>query len=139
MTHRTAGRWRRVFLCQTLGLLAGAFAVGACGDDGGSNGTLQCAPNTGNSTISGSLSVAYSASLVGSGTVTSITYATDAGDVVVNNPALPWQTSLVLVTSPAAIRAAGTVTTGTITIGYNAVGAPDRAEQDTATCSQTNQ
>jgi len=127
-------------LGQTLGLLAGAFTVGACGDDGGgNNNTLQCGPNTGNSTISGSLSVAYSASLAGSGTVTSITYATDAGDVVVNNPALPWQTSLVLVTSPAAIRAAGTVTTGTITIGYNAVGAPDRAEQDTATCSQTNQ
>jgi len=139
MTHRTAGRWRRVLLGQALGLVAGALTVGACGDDGGSNGTLQCAPNTGNSTISGSLSVAYSASLVGSGTVTSITYATDAGDVVVNNPALPWQTSLVLVTSPAAIRAAGTVTTGTITIGYNAVGAPDRAEQDTATCTQTNQ
>ena len=140
MTHRTAGRWRRVLLGQTLGLLAGAFTVGACGDDGGgNNNTLQCGPNTGNSTISGSLSVAYSASLAGSGTVNTITYTTDAGDQTVTNPTLPWQASVTLATLPAAIRATGSVTTGTITIGYNAVGAPDRAEQDTATCTQTNQ
>ena len=124
---------------QALGLLAGAFAVGACGDDGGSSGTLQCGPNTGNSTISGSLSVAYSASLAGSGAVNTITYTTDAGDQTVTNPALPWQASVTLATLPAAIRATGSVTTGTITIGYNAVGAPNRAEQDTATCTQTNQ
>ncbi len=83
--------------------------------------------------------MAYSASLTGSGTVTSITYATDAGNVVVNNPTLPWQVSVLNVTSPASISAAGSVTTGTITIGFNAVGAPNRAEQDEATCSQTNQ
>ena len=140
MTRTLKTRRTRLLVTAALTLCTAALTLSACGDDSsGNNNTLQCGPNTGNSSISGNITVTYSASLAGSGTVTSVTYATDGGDVVVNNPALPWQISVVNATSPAAIRAAGSVTTGTITIGYNAVGAPDRAEQDTATCAQINQ
>jgi hypothetical protein len=138
MTHFLKNRKRYLLRLATL-LGAAVFALSACGDDNSGPNTLTCGPNTGNSSISGSITVAYSASLTGSGTVTSITYATDAGDVVVNNPTLPWQESVLNVTSPAAIRATGSVTTGMITIGYNATGAGNRLEQDTATCSQINQ
>jgi len=120
-------------------LCTAVLTLAACSDGGSNNNTLVCGPNTGNSSISGNITVGYSASLAGSGTVTSITYTTDAGDEVVNNPTLPWQANVTLVSRPAAIRATGSVTTGTITIGYNAVGAPNRAEQNTATCAQTNQ
>ena len=129
-------RHRRVLVSTAMALCAGAFVVSACGDSE-SIATLRCGPSTAPSEISGDITVTYSASLEGTGLVNSITYVTDAGPIVVNNPILPWQTTLLLVTSPAAIRAAGSVTTGTITVGYDAVGAPDRAEQDSATCSQT--
>ena len=53
-----------------------------------------------------------------------------------NSPTLPFQANVTLATLPARIRASGSVTTGTITIGYAATGSPDRAEQDSQTCSQ---
>ena len=136
MTPVLGGRGRRAFLGTAMALCSGAFVVSACGDSD-SIATLRCGPSIGPSTITGNINVTYSASLEGTGLVNSITYVTDAGPVVVNNPPLLWELTVLLVTSPAAIRAAGSVTTGTITVGYSAVGAPDRAEQDSATCSQT--
>lgn len=129
-------RRHRMLVGTVMALCSGAFVVSACGDDNGVP-TLRCGPSTAPSEIAGDITVTYSASLEGIGLVNSITYVTDTGPVVVNNPVLPWQHTILLVTSPAAIRAAGSVAIGTITVGYSAVGEPDRAEEDSATCSQT--
>jgi hypothetical protein len=122
-----------------LTLCAAALTLSACGDDSsGSDNTLPCGLDTGNSAIVNNLSVGYSATLSGAGTVSSITYTTDAGDEVVNNPTLPFQANVTLATLPARIRAEGSVTTGTLTIGYTATGSPNRLEQDSQTCEQNN-
>ncbi len=126
----------RTALHQALLLSVAVLTATACGG-GGTISTLTCGPSIGPSVISGDITVTYSASLTGTGAVTSVTYVTDTGPIVVNNPALPWQVVVVNATSPAAIRAAGRVTTGTITIGYSAVGAPARSEQNSAICEQT--
>jgi hypothetical protein len=138
MTSRADGCQRRMLTRKALAVGAAALVVSACGDGGGSNNTLPCGIDTGNSSIAGGLSVAYTASLSGAGSVTSITYTDNSGDVVVTNPTLPFQASVTLATLPARIRASGSVTTGAITIGYNATGAPARQEQDSQTCQQTN-
>lgn len=127
----------RAAIQQALLLCVAVLTATACGGDGGTINTLVCGPSIGPSVISGDITVTYSASLTGTGAVTSVTYVTDTGPVVVNNPTLPLQVTVVNATSPAAIRAAGRVTSGSITIGYSATGAPNRAEQDSATCEQT--
>jgi hypothetical protein len=130
-------RRARAAMRQAALLGVAVLTATACGGDGGTINTLVCSPSIGPSLISGDITVSYSASLTGTGAVTSVTYVTDTGPVVVNNPTLPLQVNVVNVTSPAAIRAAGRVTSGSITIGYSATGAPNRAEQDSATCEQT--
>lgn len=135
MIHEPGARRVRPFVTGALALCAVVFTLSACDDDNG-DGTLPCAIDTGNSEISGDITVSYSAALTGSGTVTSITYTDNSGDVVVNDPTLPFQANVTLATLPARIRATGSVTSGNITISYSATGAPDRAEQDSETCEQ---
>jgi len=125
MTRLPAVRRMRLLVTGALALCAMALTVSACSDDDDGDNTLPCGLDTGNSEISGDITVGYSAALTGAGTVTSITYTDNSGDVVVTNPTLP-----------ARIRAAGSVTSGSIVIGYSATGAPDRAEQDSQTCEQ---
>ena len=137
MAH-TIRRGRKAAILGGLATCALAFALSACSDDDNGGGSLTCGLDTGNSEINGTLSVAYSATLEGAGTVTSITYTTDTGPTTVNNPSMPFQANVTLATLPARIQASGSVTTGTITVQYSATGAPDRAEQDQASCSQTN-
>ena len=138
MTCTLETRRTRPLVACALVLFAAVFTLSACGDDNGGNGPLTCGLDTGNSDIAGSITVGYTASLTGAGSVTSITYTDNSGDVVVDNPTLPFQATVTLASLPARIRASGSVTTGTITVGYNATGAPDRLEQDTQTCSQSD-
>ncbi len=139
MTRTPGYRSSRWLVRGAITLCAAMFALSACGDDNdGGDGSLTCGLDTGNSAISNQISVGYSASLTGGGTVTSITYTDNSGDVVVNNPSLPFQANVTLTSAPARIRASGSVTTGTLTIGYVATGSPDRNEQDSVTCEQTN-
>jgi hypothetical protein len=139
MTRVPGARRMRLLVTGALTLCASAFILSACGDDSnGGDGPLQCGLDTGNSAIFNNITVGYSATLSGAGTVTSITYTDNGGDVVVDNPTLPFQANVTLATLPARIRASGSVTTGTITIGYTATGSPDRLEQDSQTCEQTN-
>lgn len=138
MAGKTWSGKKEAALLSALATCAIAFMLAACSDDGGGNQPLTCGLDTGNSEISGALTVGYSATLSGAGTVTSITYTTDAGPTTVENPAMPFQANVTLATLPARIQASGSVTTGTITVQYNATGAPARAEQDQASCSQTD-
>ena len=136
MIRVPAVRGMRLLVTGALALCAMALTVSACSDDDNGDNTLPCGLDTGNSEISGDITVGYSAALTGAGTVTSITYTDNSGDVVVTNPTLPYQANVTLSTLPARIRAAGSVTSGSIVIGYSATGAPDRAEQDSQTCDQ---
>lgn len=139
MTRVPRTRRTRLLVSGALALCAAAFVLSACGDDSSGGGdTLPCGLDTGNSAIFNNITVGYTATLSGAGTVESITYTDNSGDVVVTNPTMPFQANVTLSTLPARIRASGSVTTGTLTIGYTATGSPNRLEQDSQTCEQTN-
>lgn len=136
MIRVPGARLNRILLGGALALSAAVMTLSACGDDSGGNEPLECGLDTGESAISGDITVSYQVTLEGSGAVTSVTYTSDAGDQVVNNPSLPFSANITLATRTARIQATGSVTTGTITAQYAAVGAPDRAEQDQVVCAQ---
>lgn len=138
MTRAPLARRTRPLVVCALTLLTAALTLSACGDDNGGNSPLTCGLDTGNSSITNAISVGYTATLSGAGSVTSITYTDNSGDVVVDNPTLPFQANVTLTTLAARIRATGSVTTGTITISYNATGAPARQEQDSESCAQND-
>lgn len=126
---------RRFMLGGALALCALALTLSACSDDP-EEGPLACGLDTGESEISGDLTVSYQVTLSGSGSVSSVTYTAESGPVTVTNPTLPWSENITLTTRTARIEATGSVTTGTITAQYAAVGAPDRAEQDQVVCTR---
>jgi hypothetical protein len=88
------------------------------------------------SAISGSITVTYLVTLSGSSaTIASITYTAESGPVTVNNPTLPFQQNLTLLTAPAQLQLTGTVTDGTLTAEYSAVGSPNRADSKQVSCT----
>jgi hypothetical protein len=136
MTRVPGARLNRILLGGALALCGAVLTLSACGDDSGDNEPLDCGLDTGESVISGDLTVSYQVTLEGNGAVTSVTYTADAGPTTVANPSLPFSANITLDTRTARIEATGSVTTGTITAQYVAVGAPDREEQDQAICAQ---
>ena len=128
-------RRKRIFLGGALALCAAVLTVSACSDDDNGSGGTACTMDTGASDISGSLAVHYEASATGTGTLASITYATDAGNQVVVNPDLPWEVDVTLVTAHARVQAIGSVSSGSIEIQFQADGGEGNVEQEENTCS----
>jgi hypothetical protein len=126
---------RRRLLGGVLALCGALFTISACSNDDTGSDTTPCTMDTGASEISGNLAVHYEASATGNGTLSSVTYATDAGDQVVVNPSLPWEVDVTLATAHARLRAAGRLNNGVITIQYQADGGPGNVEQDETTCA----
>jgi hypothetical protein len=124
-----------MLLRAAMMLAAGGLTLAACDDDNGGSDTTPCNLDTGASSITGNLAVHYEASTTGNGTLSSITYATDAGDLVVTSPTLPWEIDVTLVTAPARVRAVGAVSNGSIEIQYQADGGPGNVQQGENTCS----
>lgn len=135
MSRAAGTRQRRLFMGGAIVLAPAAFTLGACSDDGGGSNTTPCNLDTGASSISGNLAVHYEASTTGNGTLSSITYTTDAGNVVVTTPTLPWEIDVTLATAQARIRAVGGVSSGSIEIQYQADGGPGNVEQGQNSCS----
>ena len=76
---------------------------------------LLAAPDSTNA----GLTVVYTATATGDGTVSSLSYATSAGMVTVNNPALPWAITIQVPSrTRLTMTAAGTVTNGSLNIDY---------------------
>jgi hypothetical protein len=121
-----------MLLGGAIAITTAVFTLGACSDDSGST---PCNLDTGASSISGDLTVHYEASTTGDGTLSSITYATDAANVVVTNPALPWNIDITLATAHARLQATGGVSSGSIEIQYSADGGPGNVEQGQNSCS----
>jgi len=70
-----------------------------------------------------SMTVVYTATQTGDGTISSLSYATSSGMVTVNSPSLPW--TLTVQAPPntkITMTATGTVTNGSITIDYLGTG-----------------
>lgn len=112
-----------------------AFAL-ACGDsnDGG-GGNNACDLATSTSTIGGQAT--YTASVTGNGAISSLVYATDGGNVTVNNPTLPYNQGVTLTTGRARISTTGTVSSGSITTAYSVTPAGGGAlESDSESCSR---
>jgi hypothetical protein len=124
---------RRTFLASALTLCTAAAVVSACSDD---PEVLPCAKDSGASSIAGGLTIHYQATTSGGGTWTGITYTTDAGDIVVNNPTFPWEIDVTNATAPARIQGVGSVTgSGSAIIEYSATGDGGRAESDEEGCN----
>ncbi len=126
-----------VLLVSGMLLCTAAGMISACSDSTGNSPTTKdCTLDTGMSTISGSITVTYLVTLSGSSaTIASITYAAEGGPVTVTNPTLPFQQNLTLLTAPAQLQLTGTVTDGTLTAEYSAVGSPNRSESKQVTCT----
>ena len=135
MTRRIRGSrsgYRRAFVGAALTLCSAAVVLSACSDD---PETIKCEQTAGPSTISGDLAIQYSASATVGGAISQITYTTDAGNVVVNNPTLPWEFAVTNVTAPAQISLVGTVTgSGSVLVEYDANGGVGRTETDDDGC-----
>ncbi len=133
---QAAGMSRRnLLLAGAMIFSAAVFTLSACSNDGDGSNTTPCNLDTGASSISGNLAVHYEASTTGNGTLSSITYATDAGNVVVTTPTLPWETDITLATAQARLRAVGDVSSGSIQIQYQADGGPGNVEQGENSCT----
>ena len=134
---------QRVVVKRTALLAAGsllcatAAMVSACSDTTANQPiTKDCSLDTGSSTESGSITVTYQVTVQdGTGTVTTLSYTADTGTVTVNNPTLPFQENLTLVTAPARLQLAGTIKGGTMVAEYSLVGSPNRSEQKQVTCT----
>ena len=121
------------------GLVAAAFLVAsACGDDddnGGNGGDTSCSVSAGPSSLLGS--VTYTATATGNGTLTQVRYTTDAGEIPVNSPTLPWSATVTNTTAFAAISGTGSTSNGgSVTVGFTVTPAGGgAAETDSQTCS----
>lgn len=106
--------WRATFAT----LASAAFlAAAACGDDNGGDGDdSACSVSVGPSDLVGS--VAYTASGTGNGTLTQIRYVTDEGELVDNNPTLPFSVTVENSTAKAEISGTGSASNGgSVTVG----------------------
>ena len=98
-------------------------------------------PSAGTSTPLGQwgLTIHYAATASDGGTWTGLVYTTDAGDVTVTSPALPWEIDVTNATAPARIQRVGSVTgSGGATISYSANGGEGRTESDEVGCNLNN-
>ena len=124
-----------------LGLIAvsSSFAFVACGDDddnGGNGGDTSCSVSAGPSSLLGS--VTYTATATGNGTLTQVRYTTDAGEIPVNSPTLPWSATVTNTTGFAAISGTGSASNGgSVTVGFTVTSAPGSNGQYTFQVSAT--
>ena len=99
--------------------LALAVALGAadgCEDMSGLSGGGNCDMDTGESSLLGTLTATYFASGTGDATMSSLSYTTDDGSRTINDPKLPFSTTVNLTTARARLRAKGTSGSGTLSI-----------------------
>ncbi len=69
------------------------------------------------------MTIIYTATQTGDGTLSSLSYATISGIVTVQNPSLPWTVTVpVLTSTDVAISATGTTKDGSLKISYDGVG-----------------
>ena len=125
----------RILTASALALCAAALTLSACSDDNNGGSTTPCNLDTGASDLSGNLAVHYEASTTGNGTLSSLTYATDAGNQVVVNPTLPWETDVTLTTARARLQAVGNVSSGSIVIEFQADAGEGNVEQEQNSCA----
>jgi hypothetical protein len=120
-------------------------AAGCGSSSTGPGGRTACSPplSIGPTTFSegapSTISVTYTASVTGDGTITSLTYVGGSGPVTINNPTLPFSVdTTVSLPTQAAMSASGYYTNGTVTIAYQAnVGGGD-IEQTNQVCGGNN-
>jgi hypothetical protein len=130
-TKKARAPWRAMAALTVLGAL---FMTAACSSDTSGGGGSACAVDTGPSTISGNISVTYTASVLGDGAITQLKYATDGGMTTINNPALPFTLGpLALTTAHAQISATGSATNGSVTVAFGVTGGG--TEQGSNTCA----
>ena len=117
-----------------LALVGGGFVASACSD---SDNPLDSACTIATDVSAGVGTVTYTASRTGNGTISSYTYNTDDGPVVVTDPTLPYSLTVTLATAHASAAAVGTASNGSITIGWQ-IASDVNPEQDAVTCAHGN-
>ena len=122
-------------------LLAAAGLVlvsGACSSSSGPSGRT-CDLVTTTSTLGNvDMSVSYSVTGTGDGTVSSVTYGTNAGPVVVHNPTLPWTNNQDLSGGvQASLSVLGHIDSGSLLAQYNAQ-AGGSSQSDMQSCAGSN-
>jgi len=66
------------------------------------------------------MTVTYTATATGDGSMASLTYATMSGNITIHNPQLPWSITVTALTSTnVSISATGTATNGSLEIKYD--------------------
>ena len=98
-----------------------ALAVAGCKKE--TKETVTCSLLANPDTITVGMTVVYTATATGDGTMSALSYATSSGMVTVNNPTLPWTlTILVPSNTKITMTATGTVTNGSLDIDYKGTG-----------------
>jgi hypothetical protein len=120
-----------LFLSVTIALV---LAV-ACSDSSGPD-TQTCTLTTPASSFGNlTIDVKYQAIGSGDGQLSSVTYATQTGNVTEQNPTLPWEKDLTLTGGvQAQISGNGTVKTGGLTVQYLADAGPGDVQQEQNSC-----
>ena len=123
-------RWRRG---SGLSLVA-ALALAAGCEEGSGLSNENCDMDTGMSSLGGTVTVQYFASATGDAAMSSLTYATDLGPRTVDDPKLPYNSTVQLSSARARIRAKGASGTGTLAIGYAVSDLIGLLEQEQTLC-----
>lgn len=98
-----------------------ALAMAGCKKE--TKETVTCSLLANPDTVSVGMTVVYSATRTGDGTMSSLSYATSSGMVTIPNPALPWTITIqVPANTKITMTASGTVTNGSLDIDYKGTG-----------------
>jgi hypothetical protein len=102
---------------SALALVLIALALFSCKKE--TKETVTCSLAANPDTITVAMTVVYTATRTGDGTMSSLSYATSSGMVTVNNPVLPWTITVqVPANTKITMTASGTVTNGSLGIDY---------------------
>lgn len=100
-------------------LILAAALMGADGcEEGAGLSSENCDMDTGESSLLGTMTVQYFATSTGDASMSSLTYATDAGSRRITDPSLPFAITVPLTTARARMRAKGSSRTGTLSISF---------------------
>lgn len=85
--------------------------------------TVTCNLQANPDSITVGMTVVYTATATGDGTMSALSYATSSGMVTVTNPALPWTVTIAVPSNTKiTMTASGTVTNGSLDIDYKGSG-----------------
>lgn len=123
--------------CRAMSLTIGlaAAVISGCDMEGaGLTSSGNCNLDTGSSSIVGAVTAQYFASTTGNALLTSLTYATDGGKHTIDNPGVPFFTTVTLTGNRARIQATGSSENGTISISFAVSNEVGPLEQLQAVC-----